>query len=69
MRTLSVGFPDKMMRALDRASISVGLPRSYLIRKAVESYLDEYAECRVALNRLQDKEDRVILGKELCKRL
>ena len=43
-------------------------PRSYLVRKAIEVYLEEYAEYQVALDRLRDKDDEVISSKELRKR-
>lgn len=43
--------------------------KSYLIRKAIERYLEEYADYRIALDRLHDKDDEVISSKELRKRL
>ena len=69
IKPLSVRLPDEVVHALDRVSSEVDRPRSYLIRKAVESYLDEYAEYQVALDRLRNKDDKVISGKELRKRL
>ena len=69
VKPLSVRLPEGIMHALDRVASDVDRPRSYLIRKAVESYLDEYAEYQVALDRLRDKDDKVISGKELRKRL
>ncbi len=69
IKPLSVRLSDEVVHALDRVSSEVDRPRSYLIRKAVESYLDEYAEYQVGLDRLRDKDDKVISGKELRKRL
>ena len=69
VKPLSVRLPEGVMHALDRVASDVDRPRSYLIRKAVESYLDEYAEYQIALDRLRDKDDKVISGKELRKRL
>ena len=69
IKPISVRLPDEVVYALDRVSSEVDRPRSYLIRKAVESYLDEYAEYQVALDRLRDKDDKVVSGKELRKRL
>jgi RHH-type rel operon transcriptional repressor/antitoxin RelB len=43
--------------------------RTYLIRKALEAYMAEYADYQVALDRLQDKGDPVISSAELRKRL
>ena len=69
VKALSVRLPVELTRALDSVASAVDRPRSYLVRKAVEAYLDEYAEYQIALDRLRDKDDRVISSKELRKRL
>lgn len=69
IKPLSVRLPGEVMGALDRVATEIDRPRSYLIRRAVEAYLDEYAEYQVALDRLRDKDDKAISGKELRKRL
>ena len=69
IKPLSVRLSEQVMDALDRVASEVERPRSYLIRKAVEAYLDEYAEYQVALDRLRDKDDKMISCKELRKRL
>ena len=69
VKPLSIRFPEELMRALERVASTVDRPRSYLIRKAVETYLEEYAEYQVALDRLRDKDDKMVSGKELRKRL
>ncbi len=68
-KPLSVRLPEGTLIALDRVASSVDRPRSYLVRKAVEAYLEEYAEYQVALDRLRDKDDRILPAKELKKRL
>ena len=69
VKPVSIRLPAGVLVALDRVASTVDRPRSYLVRKAVEAYLDEYAEYQVALDRLRDKDDKVIPGKELKKRL
>jgi len=69
VKPVSVRLSEDLMRALDRVSVVMDRPRSYLVRRAVETYLEEYAEYQVALDRLRDKDDRIISGKELRKRL
>ncbi len=69
VKPLTVRLSEEVMMALDRVADEVDRPRSYLIRRAVEAYLDEYAEYQIALERLRDKDDRVISGKELRRRL
>lgn len=43
--------------------------RSYIIQKALESYLEDYADLQVALDRLRDKADPIVSGKEMRKSL
>ena len=68
-KTLSVRLPGELMVVLDRVADEVDRPRSYLIRKAIEAYVDEYAEYQVALDRLRNKDDKSVTGKELRQRL
>ena len=69
IKPLSVRLPEDILHALDRVASTVDRPRSYLVRKAVESYLDEYAEYQVALDRLRDKDDKILSSKDFKKRL
>ena len=69
VKLLSVRLPQELTRALDQIASWVDRPRSYLVRKAVEAYVEEYAEYQVALERLRDKDDQIFSGKELRKRL
>ena len=68
-KTLSVRLPDELMVVLDRVADEVERPRSYLIRKAIEAYVDEYAEYQIALDRLRNKDDKSVTGKALRQRL
>jgi RHH-type transcriptional regulator, rel operon repressor / antitoxin RelB len=67
--TISVRLPAATARALDEACRSTDRPRSYFILKALDSYLSEQAEYRVALDRLMDKNDPILSSSELKKRL
>ena len=69
VKPVSIRLPEGVLVALDRVASTVDRPRSYLVRKAVEAYLHEYAEYQVALDRLRDKDDKIIPSKELKKRL
>jgi len=42
-------------------------PRSFIIQKALEYYIEDYADLQVALDRLHDKTDPIVYGKELRK--
>ena len=67
--SITVRLPDDIAESLEALAKALDRPRSYLVKKAMEVYLDEYADYLLALERLQDKDDRVISSGELRKRL
>ncbi len=66
---ISLRLPNQLARALNALAASTERSKSYLVRKAVETYLVEYADYQIALERLRDKDDAVLSGAELRKRL
>ena len=54
---------------LDAIADATDRPRSYIIQQALESYIEDYADLQIALDRLHDKTDAVISGKALRKSL
>ena len=66
---ISLGLPEATAKALDELAKATERSRTYLIRKALEAYMAEYADYQVALDRLRDKDDPVISAAELRKRL
>jgi len=66
---ISVRLPKTLADQLDSIAKETERPRSYIIQKAIESYIEDYADLQVALDRLHDKTDPVISGKELRKSL
>jgi RHH-type rel operon transcriptional repressor/antitoxin RelB len=67
--SISVRLPEEIARALEELSRITERPKTFLIRKALESYLAEYADTQIALERLRNKDDAIISGAELRKRL
>jgi len=66
---ISIRLPERVAHELEQLCASTDRPKSYLIRKALETYLEEYADYQVALDRLHDKEDEVLSGAALRARL
>ena len=66
---VSVRLPKVLAEQLDSIAKETERPRSYIIQKALESYIEDYADLQVALDRLHDKTDPVISGKDLKKSL
>jgi RHH-type rel operon transcriptional repressor/antitoxin RelB len=66
---ISVRLPKELTERLDSIAKETERPRSYIIQKALEFYIDDYADLQVALDRLHDRTDPVVSGKELRKSL
>ena len=67
--SVSVRLPEDTARALEELARATERPKTYLIVKALQTYLAEQADYQVALDRLRDKDDPVISASELRKRL
>jgi RHH-type rel operon transcriptional repressor/antitoxin RelB len=66
---ISIRISEDLAKQLDFIARETDRPRSYIVQKALESYLDDYADLQIALDRLRDKGDEVISGKELRKKI
>jgi len=66
---ISIRLPKVLADQLDSIAKETERPRSYIVQKALESYIENYSDLQVALDRLHDKTDPVISGKELRKSL
>jgi RHH-type transcriptional regulator, rel operon repressor / antitoxin RelB len=66
---LSVRIPEKLSLELNTVAKMTERSRSFLIQKALESYLEEQADLQIALDRLHDTTDRVISIEEMRKEI
>jgi RHH-type rel operon transcriptional repressor/antitoxin RelB len=66
---ISVRLPKALADQLNNIAKETERPRSFIIQKALESYMEDYADLQVALDRLHDKTDLVISAKDLRKSL
>ncbi len=62
---ISVRLPKYLADQLDGIAKETERPRSFIIQKALESYFEDFADLQIALDRLHDKSDAIISGKEL----
>ncbi|MDZ4163625.1 MAG: ribbon-helix-helix domain-containing protein [Smithellaceae bacterium] len=62
---ISVRLPKGLADQLDGIAKETERPRSFIIQKALESYIEDFADLQIALDRLHDKSDAIISGKEL----
>lgn len=66
---ISVRLPQNLASQLDSIAKETERPRSFIIQKALESYIEEFADLQIALDRLHDKSDEGISAKEMRKSL
>jgi RHH-type rel operon transcriptional repressor/antitoxin RelB len=69
MTTLSVRVTDTLAGKLAKAAKQSERPKSFIIQKALETYLEDYADLQIALNRLRDSTDTAISSKDMRKSL
>jgi len=62
---VSVRLPAEIVRELENLANTTERPKTYIIRKAIESYLQESADYLIALERLNDKDDEIISNEEM----
>lgn len=66
---ISVRLPDSVAKKLSRIAQETERSRSFVVQKAVETYLDDFADLQVALDRLRDSSDPVISSRDMRKSL
>ena len=66
---VSVRLPDDMVKRLDGVAEDTERSRSFIIQKALEYYMAEFADLQVALDRLHDATDVLITPEEMRKSL
>ena len=67
--SVSVRLAGRTAKALEDLAKATDRPKTYFIEKALESYLAEQADYQVALDRLREKDDRIVASGELRKRI
>jgi RHH-type rel operon transcriptional repressor/antitoxin RelB len=66
---ISVRLPKNLATQLDSIAKENERPRSFIIQKALESYIEDFADLQIALDRLHDKGDEAVSAKEMRKSL
>ncbi|NLE68446.1 MAG: ribbon-helix-helix protein, CopG family [Lentisphaerae bacterium] len=66
---VSIRLPDSLAKELDHIAKETERPRSFHVQKALEGYIEDFADVQIALDRLRDHKDPVISGRDLRKSL
>jgi len=67
--TVYIRVPEELTKLLDDIAKETERPRSFHIQKALEAYIEDFADLRITIDRLRNPKDEVISGKELRKTL
>ena len=62
---ISVRLPDVLAEKLGRVAKETERSRSFVVTKAVETYLDDFADLQVSLDRLHDTSDPVVSSQDM----
>ena len=62
---VSVRLPKEIVHEIEKLASITDRSKTYIIRKAIETYINEYSDYLVAVERLNDKDDGIISGDEL----
>lgn len=68
-KIISVSLDEEIVRRVDKASIVSERTKSWIVKKALENYLDEIEDAEIAYNRLTDAEANYLSEEELKKLL
>ncbi len=60
MTQVTARLPDELVEKVDRAASQLNRSRAQVIRQALEYYLDDFEDLRLALDRLHDPADPVL---------
>jgi len=60
MGQITARLSDELLSQLDEAASRLNRTRAQVVRQAIEYYLDDLEDLRLALDRLQDPSDAVL---------
>ena len=66
---VSIRLPDHLAKELDQIAEETERPRSFHVQKALETYVEDFADLQIALDRLRDPSDAVVSSRDIRKSL
>lgn len=66
---VSMRLSEDLAKRLNRLAKTLERSKTYIIKKALQEYIEEYEDYLIALHRLSDKEDAIITEEELVRKL
>ena len=63
--TIVISLTEKLKKHLDDIAKETKKPQSFHIQKALEAYIEKFADLRIAIDRLRNPKDEIVSGKGL----
>ena len=63
--TVTMRLPDDLSLELNELAKTLDRSKTYILRKALEEYLEEYEDYLIAMERWNDKDDEIIDGRDM----
>jgi RHH-type rel operon transcriptional repressor/antitoxin RelB len=63
--SVSIRLPDDMADSPKSLSETIDRSKAYIIKKALQAYLEDYSDYLIAQERLNDKNDKVVSSEEM----
>jgi len=67
--TLSIRLPDDLASNLEDIAKETKRSKTFHIQRALEAYMENFADLQVALDRLQDQTDPIVSSEDMRKSL
>jgi len=68
-QTISIRLTEELAQPLAKLCCELDRSKTFVIKKALENYIREYADYQIALDRLKDKDDKTLSPQALRKSL
>ncbi len=65
MSTVALRLTGNLHHQLERIAKQLHRTKSFIVRKALETYMRDYVDYQIALDRLNDKDDAILSSKEM----
>ena len=66
---LSIRLPEPLAKELNQIAEETERSRSFHIQKALENYIEDFADVQIAIDRLRDPRDAVVSSRDMRKSL
>ena len=66
---LSIRLPEPLAKELSQIAEETERSRSFHIQKALENYIEDFADAQIAIDRLRDPRDAVVSSRDMRKSL